>query len=156
MVDTNGNMRDSSVCLDSKRLGGDQLDFGEGDFDPDSDRLSKHRLMEIMQSVYKAVARHKDVCDVTIELDELLSVLHEVNEHREIIGPLSRLMQEADATVSFVGTTPNRNLKRGSIRDGGVSIVVSNDKTDWEPKAIQGASYAEAIGKAMKYAQEQS
>jgi hypothetical protein len=98
----------------------------------------------------EAVEAEKNM-QLCLNLGDLISILHEVDEARQLSGPIRDLTGDADASVTLVGVTrPPRNKKQKDphAADGKVSVVVSNHRTNWKPVAFVGETYADALSRA--------
>lgn len=144
MADTNGKVRNSGVRLDSKRLARNRKRGYVRDIVDSPVRLngmlSTSRFNKIRGDIYRRINGVQIPDDEPLTTGEIISMIQEIEQSREVIPPLLSLLREADASVTFVGVSPDPRLRTQEV-----SITVSNEETNWESVAFRAVSYGQCL-----------
>lgn len=141
MARGNGKVRDSSIRLDSNGLGRDRRSRQIRDeLDAGPKLIPPSRIEKIKHDTYRLLNGINSPDAVEITCDELVSIVQEIQQNREIVQPLLKLLREADASVTFVGVSPDPKLGTQEV-----SITISNEATNWETIAITGVTYGHCV-----------
>lgn len=111
--------------------------------------VTDERVAELKAQCYRNVSSDAPP-PLCLDVSEMILLIQELEEHRLLMNPINQLICEADASVTLVGVTRRRNarVKDPNAAVGKVSVVVSNDRTNWKPIAFVGETYADALARA--------
>lgn len=118
------------------------------------EKLTDQRISEIKRRLYNSQRGDNPLKEICLPVDDMIAVLQEIDESRQLLTPLQEMICEADASVRFVGVDTLKNSRHSHftpIEAGGkVNVVVSNSRTNWQDKSYTGESYIDAVSKAAR------
>lgn len=106
------------------------------------DRM-KRICQQMVAGLYNPVTGPEDGIEIDPEI--VLRLIHELEQSREILEPLSRLLRGLNASVTLHAEDP-RLKRKFSLKTKDVSkIVVSSQRTKWKDVEVKGESMAHAL-----------
>jgi len=100
------------------------------------DRLPDSRIEEMKRLLQRSMASAEPSPHVSPE--EVLKLVHEVQESRSILGPVNSMLGDDAASVLLCAPS----------QEGISSVFVVNKQTGWGEQRVTGSSLAEALSVA--------
>lgn len=110
--------------------------------------LEGYERTRLKEQCQQSIAGLSDFGGVDPEM--VLRLIHELDQAKEILDPLSQLLSERGFRVLLNAEDP-RLVRQSSVKMKNVSrIVVNTDRTKWKDVVVTGESMAHALSVAAK------